>query len=119
MISFFKKILDFYIHGSIHVALAVFSLVQMTFHFFHITHNAPMSFFAFFGTIVGYNFVKYDELVRAKKLQMNAERKAIVVLSVISFLATAYCFFFIGETNTNCISRFFRIDCFIHITGYS
>lgn len=96
MSSFLKKILDFYIHGSIHVALAVYALVQMTFHFFHIDYNAPMAFFAFFGTIVGYNFVKYDELVRAKKLKLNTERKAIVALSFISFLVTGYCFFQLG-----------------------
>jgi hypothetical protein len=93
MISFLKKILDFYIHGSIHVALAVYALVQMTFHFFHIRYDAPMALFAFFGTIVGYNFVKYDELVRAKKLKLTPERKAIVVLSVLSFVVTGYCFF--------------------------
>lgn len=93
MSSFLKKILNFYIHGSIHVALAVYALVRMTFHFFHIDYNAPMAFFAFFGTIVGYNFVKYDELVRAKKLKLNFERKVIVGLSFVSFLATGYCFF--------------------------
>ncbi|MFC7773747.1 hypothetical protein [Flavobacterium sp. GCM10027622] len=88
-----KKIFDFYIHGSIHVALAVYALVQMTFHFFHIAYDAPMAAFAFFGTIVGYNFVKYDELVRAKKLKLTMERKAIVILSALSFVATGYCFF--------------------------
>jgi hypothetical protein len=103
MISYLKKIFDFYIHGSIHVALAVFALVQMTFHFFHITYSAPMSFFVFFGTIVGYNFVKYDELVRTKKLQMNTERKAIVVLSGISFLAALFCFFLL-ERQTQIVS---------------
>lgn len=88
-----KAIFDFYLHGSIHVALAVYALVQMTFHFFHLQYDLAMSLFAFFGTIVGYNFVKYDELVRAKKMKMNTERKAIVALSFVSFLATAYCFF--------------------------
>lgn len=88
-----KRIFDFYLHGSIHVALAVYALVHMTFHFFHIPYDEPMALFAFFGTIVGYNFVKYDEMVRAKKLKINAERKAIVVLSFVSFLAAVYCFF--------------------------
>ena len=92
MISCFKKIVDFYIHGSIHVAFAVYALVQMTFHFFYIEYDAPMSFFAFFGTIVGYNFVEYDELVRAKKMEMNTERKMIVVLSGISFFGALYSF---------------------------
>lgn len=93
MSKLLKNIFDFYLHGSIHVALAVFALVNMTFHFFYIAFDTPMAFFAFFGTIVGYNFVKYDELVRAKKLKMNNERKAIVGLSLLAFLGAAYCFF--------------------------
>lgn len=92
MIKFFSKIIDFYIHGSIHVALSVFALVHMTFHFFAIPLDAPMAFFAFFGTIVGYNFVKYDALIRTKRLKMTPQRIAIVVLSSISLLATTYCF---------------------------
>lgn len=88
-----KRLFDFYLHGSIHVAVAVYALVRMTFHFFHVAYDAPMALFAFFGTIVGYNFVKYDELVRAKKLKMTTERKAIVGLSILSFFGTAYCFF--------------------------
>lgn len=87
-----KKIVDFYINGSVHVALSVYALVNMTFHFFSISYDAPMAIFAFFGTILGYNFVKYDEMVRAKKIKMTAERSAIVVLSCISFLAATYCF---------------------------
>ncbi|UUC46924.1 hypothetical protein [Flavobacterium cerinum] len=87
-----KKLLDFYINGSIHVAVAVFALVQMTFHFFHIPFDGPMSLFAFCGTIVGYNFVKYDALARAKKLKMSRQLKAIVVLSAIALGGTLYSF---------------------------
>jgi len=90
-----KKLLDFYINGSIHVAIAVFALVQMTFHFFHIPFDWAMSLFAFCGTIVGYNFVKYDALARAKKLKMSRQLKAIVVLSVAAFAGTLYGFWFL------------------------
>ncbi|TGD57204.1 hypothetical protein E4635_12720 [Flavobacterium humi] len=94
-----KKTLDIYINGSIHVALAVYALVRMTFYFFHISYDAPMACFAFFGTIVGYNFVKYDALARAKKLRMSSQLKVIVALSVVSFLAAGYSFFLL-ETAT-------------------
>lgn len=90
-----KKLLDFYINGSIHVAIAVFALVQMTFHFFHISFDWAMSLFAFCGTIVGYNFVKYDALARAKKLKMSRQLKAIVLLSVIALVGTLYAFWFL------------------------
>lgn len=101
-----KKLLDFYIKGSIHVALAVFALVQMTFHFFHIPYDEPMALFAFFGTIVGYNFVKYDELARAKKFKMSTQVKAIAVLSFVCFLATGY-YFFQLERKTQLVSAGF------------
>jgi len=98
-----KKLFDFYIKGSIHVAYAVYALVRMTFHFFHITYDEPMALFAFFGTIVGYNFVKYDELARAKKFKMNLQVKGIAILSLICFLATAY-YFFQLERRTQLVS---------------
>ncbi len=88
-----KKIFDFYIDASIHVALSCFSLVQITFLSFQISENMNVSLFAFFGTIVGYNFVKYHALARLKKAQMRKELKAIFILSVASFIAVGYCFF--------------------------
>lgn len=89
----FKKIVDFYLDASIHVALSCFSLVQITFLSFNISENRNISLFAFFGTIVGYNFVKYDALARSKKTQMRMELKAIFILSVASFIAVGFYFF--------------------------
>ena len=88
-----KKIVDFYINGSIHVALSVFALTQMTGFLFQIKEIQNVSMFTFFGTIVGYNFVKYDALARSQKLQMRLELKAIAVLSSIAFLASGYFFY--------------------------
>ncbi len=89
----FKKILDFYLDASFHVAFSCFSLVQITGLHFTIPTSNSLSFFAFFGTIVGYNFVKYDALARAQKRQMRNELKAIFVLSVVSFIAVGFYFF--------------------------
>jgi hypothetical protein len=36
---------------------------------FNISVDKPVSNFAFLGTIVGYNFVKYDALARARKMR--------------------------------------------------
>lgn len=52
-----------------------------------------MANFAFFGTIVGYNFVKYDSLARTNKLQMRPSLKLIVLFSIFSFLAVGFYFF--------------------------
>jgi len=64
-----------------HVALAVFSLVKMTALLFHLYDDEPTVWFAFFGTIVGYNFVKYDALARHQKRAMRNQLKGITVVS--------------------------------------
>ena len=89
----FKLILDFYINSSIHVGLTCYALVRMTQHMFHIPYEDTIANFAFFGTIVGYNFVKYDALARAKKAQMRKELKLIALFSLCSLALVGYYFF--------------------------
>ncbi|MFW0737403.1 hypothetical protein [Flavobacterium sp. T12S277] len=91
--KFLKLILDFYLNSSIHVALSCYALVQITFHVFHIQYDNAMAMFAFFGTIVGYNFVKYDALVRVKRKLIGNQLKIIAVLSFISLFLVGYYFF--------------------------
>ena len=88
-----RKLLDFYINSSVHVALSVFALVKMTQFLFPISNDNAVAYFAFFGTIVGYNFVKYDALARTQKAQMRSQLKGIVVLSSVALIATGYYFF--------------------------
>ncbi|MHC0443379.1 hypothetical protein [Flavobacterium sp. 3-210] len=88
-----KQILDFYLNSSIHVALSCYALVRITFHFFHIHYDESMALFVFFGTIVGYNFVKYDALVRVKKKPVGIQLKIIAVLSFVSLILVGYYFF--------------------------
>ena len=54
-----KRIFEFYINSSIHVALAVLSLVLITVLEFNLKLPNSYWYFVFFGTITGYNFVKY------------------------------------------------------------
>lgn len=106
--SIFKRILDFYITSSIHVSLSVYALVRMTGFLFDIEDiNAP-ALFAFFGTIVAYNFVKYDALARTKKLRLRTEIKLIAGLSFLSFMAAVY-YFFELERTTKIIAVIFLI----------
>ena len=53
-----KRLFDFYINSSIHVALAVSSLVYITILEFHLKLDIEIILFVFFATITGYNFVK-------------------------------------------------------------
>ena len=87
-----KRLFDFYINSSIHVAVAVLSLVLMTNHMFHNPFDMVMAGFVFFGTIFGYNFVKYESLFRNRK-PIRKRLKAMVFLSLLSFLTAFFCFF--------------------------
>ena len=90
---FLKLIFDFYINSSIHVGLSCYALVRMTQHMFHIPDDDSVANFAFFGTIVGYNFVKYDALARAKKVQMQKQLKRIILFSFCSLVFVGFYFF--------------------------
>jgi hypothetical protein len=88
-----KSILQFYINSSIHVALSCFALVQITQMVFHISAQNAVGYFAFWGTIVGYNFVKYEELARAKKIKMRRQLRWIALFTFGSFIMVGYYFF--------------------------
>lgn len=87
-----KKIFDFYINSSLHVALSVYAMVSMTMYFFSIYNNFEVQAFAFFGTIVGYNFVKYDALARLNKIKIGKKLQFIIGLSMFSVLSSLYYF---------------------------
>ncbi|WP_221931745.1 hypothetical protein [Flavobacterium sp. GT3R68] len=87
-----RQLFDFYINSSIHVALAVLSLVLMTNHMFHNQLDEVMARFAFFGTVLGYNFVKYESLFRNKK-PVRKHLKVIFIFSLLCLAATVFCFF--------------------------
>ncbi|MDI1306564.1 MAG: hypothetical protein PSX42_17195 [bacterium] len=89
----FKQLFNFYINSSIHVGLSCYALVRMTQHMFHISSDEPIANFVFFGTIVGYNFVKYDALARAKKLKMRKGLKIIAIFSFFALLLVGFYFF--------------------------
>ncbi|KFF18382.1 UbiA prenyltransferase family protein [Flavobacterium hydatis] len=87
------QLFNFYINSSIHVALSCYALVRLTFHMFGIEYDESMALFAFFGTIVGYNFVKYDALVRVNRAPIGNQLKIIAVSSFCSLLLVGYYFF--------------------------
>ncbi|SNZ01542.1 hypothetical protein [Flagellimonas pacifica] len=85
-----RFIFNFYLNASIHVALAVISLLGVTSLVLEIPLNLSLFGFVFFGTIVCYNFVKYG--VEAKKylVVMNAYHKNIQALSFFCFGLAVY-----------------------------
>jgi hypothetical protein len=101
-----KSIVRFYINSSLHVGLSCYALVRITQMLLQISQQNAVAYFAFWGAIVGYNFVKYEELARAKKLQMQNQLRGIAVFSFFSFIMTGY-YFFLLERFTQIIAVFF------------
>ncbi|MES2486429.1 MAG: hypothetical protein V4581_10855 [Bacteroidota bacterium] len=86
-----KQLFYIYIHGSIHVAIAVLCLVLMTNHMFVLPFSAPMAGFAFFGTLFGYNFIKYEAHFR-KHLPLTNFMKTVGFISILALLLGGLCF---------------------------
>ena len=87
-----KRLLDFYISTSIHVAVAVFSLVQVTKLSLNITTNYALDCCIFFGTIVGYNFLKYYQVFLNKVFSFNKNYSIVVVSFMAVFGALIFYF---------------------------
>ncbi len=85
-----KKLFDFYLNASIHVALAVYSLVRITEIYFDLNYNEPLNYFAFYATITGYNFVKYFGIAKFHHRSLTQNLKIIQIFSLICFLLLCY-----------------------------
>ncbi|MFN4761626.1 hypothetical protein ACKGJN_00720 [Gillisia sp. Q332] len=89
-----KRAFNFYINSSIHVSLAVVSLVAITFQCFQLSLNINLLIFIFLGSITGYNFVKYAGLAKLYYRTLATNLKVIQGFSLIAFLGFIYsCFF--------------------------
>lgn len=93
-----KRVLDFYINSSIHVALAVVSLVLITCVKFDIEAENNLLFFIFFATITGYNFVKYFGIAKFHHRRLATWLKAIQIFSFFCFVALCYYTFTLPKT---------------------
>jgi len=88
--TFLKQFFNFYINANIHVALAVYSLVRITEIYFHLPYNEPLDYFIFYGTIVGYNFVKYTRIAKLHHRSLTKNLKIIQLFSFVSFLLMTF-----------------------------
>lgn len=86
----FKNLFLFYINSSIHVAFAVVALVAVTQLHFSLSFQQDLLLFVFFGTITGYNFVKYASLAKLHHRSLAGNLRVIQVFSLICFLAFSY-----------------------------
>lgn len=87
---YLKLIFDFYINASIHVALSVYAFIRITEAYFSLNNNSDLNCFIFFGTITGYNFVKYAGVAKLHHRSLTKGLKNIQVFSFFSFLVLCY-----------------------------
>jgi 4-hydroxybenzoate polyprenyltransferase len=85
-----RNILDFYINASIHVALAVYAFVRITEISFNLSYNDHLDYFIFYGTITGYNFVKYAGVAKLHHKSLTNDLKIIQVFSFFCFAAMCF-----------------------------
>ncbi|MEM7185963.1 MAG: hypothetical protein AAF466_04825 [Bacteroidota bacterium] len=86
----FKKIISFYVDASVHVALAVTSLAWITVLEFGFERSWEVMGFIFFGTITGYNFVKYAPVAGWHHKTLTSSLKAIQLFSFLCAPAGLY-----------------------------
>ncbi|MBU2928793.1 hypothetical protein [Winogradskyella psychrotolerans] len=85
-----KRIFNFYLNSSIHVAIAAYSLAWVTLIELNLGYDKQLLYFVFFATITGYNFVKYFGVVKFHHRSLASWLKAIQVFSFLAFLAMCY-----------------------------
>jgi hypothetical protein len=86
-----RKVLDFYIKSSIHVAFAVYCLLEITVISNRLNRIDYFSICVFFGTLLGYNFLKYFEVFRSKNFRLYFSILAVTFFASIGFLFS-FCF---------------------------
>jgi len=94
-----KRIFNFYLNSSIHVALAASALAWVSLIEMGLHCDKPLLYFIFFATITGYNFVKYFGVVKFHHRSLAGWLKVIQVFSFMAFLAMCYFAFYL-ETDT-------------------
>lgn len=91
-----KRVFNFYLDASIHVALAVFALVMVTVEILNISVDMHFSWFLFFGTIVCYNFIKYGVEAEKYILVANQYHKNIQFFSFAALVPIFYHAYFLN-----------------------
>lgn len=87
-----KRLLDFYINSSLHVALAVLSFCVLTTYELDLNSSIVLFSAVFCAAIVGYNFVKYFGLAKFYYRSLTTKLKYIQLVSALSILGLGYAF---------------------------
>jgi len=85
-----SSIFNFYINASIHVALAVVSLVVIFQEIWIGSTDLIQLFYVFCATITGYNFIKYAKVAGLHHRSLVGSMKAIQLFSFLAFCGLIY-----------------------------
>lgn len=86
-----SRVFNFYINASIHVAFAVCALVFITAWEVGFEVSSYLLGFVFFGTISGYNFVKYAKAAGLHHRSLTGSLKVIQVFSFVNLGGLMLC----------------------------
>ena len=85
-----RGVFDFYLDASVHVALAIFSLVLTTTILLNIPVDWHLTYFILFGSIASYNFIKYGAEAEKYILIANRYHKNIQLFSFMALVIAIY-----------------------------
>ena len=87
-----KAVFDFYIKSSIHVAFAVYCLLEITVFSNRLNPINNFSICVFLGTVLGYNFLKYFEIFYSRNFRSKTYFAifGISIFAGIGFLFSFY-----------------------------
>ena len=91
-----KKSFDFYLDASVHVALSVVALMDITAFFFDLRADEHLYYFMFFGTIACYNFIKYGIEAEKYLFVSNSYHRYIQGFSFIAVIFGGYHAYFLS-----------------------
>lgn len=92
-----RKVFDFYIKSSIHVAFAVYCLLEITVFSNRLNSIDYFSIAVFFGTVLGYNFLKYYALFKKGYIRNN-QYGVILGVSILAGIGFLFSFYLLNHS---------------------
>jgi len=99
-----KRIFNFYLNSSVHVAFAALALAWVTLIELNLNLDKELLYFVFFATITGYNFVKFFGVAKFHHRSLASWLKSIQVFSLFAFFAMSYYLFQLKLNTLVCIA---------------
>lgn len=88
--KYLKNAFDLYINSSIHVSLAVVAFSLVTCLQRDLSIDRSLLLFIFFGSVTGYNFVKYAGIAKLHHLSLASNLRFIQIFSFLCFIGLIY-----------------------------